>query len=130
MADKETREYGAKIGNDYWSTNGVRMELGHSINGSGPHAFGGAEEWPCLRIEIGFEVGQEKRMALVAGWITQLLRAEGVICSLRQAVLDETPTPPQSNRCCSCGRSIIYGRICYKCLENDDTICALDSYPS
>lgn len=42
MADKEKRQYGARIGNDYWSDNGVEIELGHSINGSGPRAFGGA----------------------------------------------------------------------------------------
>lgn len=130
MADKEKRQFGAKIGNDYWSTNGVEIELGHSINGSGEKAFGGAKKWPCLRIQIGFEVGQEEKMELVAGWITQLLRAEGIICNLGQAVLPGTPVDLTSRRCPGCGRKIIYGAVCDKCHEKDGAICALDSYPS
>lgn len=105
--DREVREHGARIARDYFSNNGVRIELGQSINGSGAKAFGGAKRWPCLRVEIGFPEGDEKRMATVAKAIEYVLIKHDVIQNLGDAVLEA------GNRCrggCS---------ICDQCYETE-----------
>jgi hypothetical protein len=39
----------------------MSIHAGFSHNGSGPSAFGGADKWPTVRLEIPFCEGQEDR---------------------------------------------------------------------
>jgi hypothetical protein len=68
------KEFAAMIGNNYRCDNGIKIELGKNSNASGPEAFGAAKEWPCLRLEIPFVVGQEIRMKAIAQILEKKLR--------------------------------------------------------
>lgn len=133
MSDHKTREYGGFQGKSYFSRNAVRIELGKSFNGSGKSAFGGAKDWPTLRVTIPFQVGEEKRMERVADRIGELLEDEYVIsphgcrvCGtkldfaticpdcLPQAV-EERKQSPDQKWCIGCGRHLVYGHVCDKC---------------
>lgn len=59
--------------------NAVTICYGRSINGSGKCAFGGSKEWPCLKVEVGFQEHQADKMLCVGKQIERLLRAEGLI---------------------------------------------------
>lgn len=48
-----------KIGKGCMCDNTHLIEIGYHYNGSGKQAFGGAEKWPSLKIQIDFEEGQE-----------------------------------------------------------------------
>jgi len=79
MTQRITKEFGAVIANDWFSDNGVKIELNESINGSSAEAFGGAKSWPHLTVDIGFQVGQHDVAARIAVLIEEMLRKEGII---------------------------------------------------
>ncbi len=77
--DTEIREFVGKEAKGCKVSNTISIELGKSYNGSGPNAFGGAKEWPYLRIEIPFQVGEEERMKTIADMIEKKLKLSGLI---------------------------------------------------
>lgn len=67
------RTFAGLIGNGCRSTTAVTIEHTHCINGSGGDAFGGASEWPMLRVQIEVQVGEEGILRDIEGDIVKLL---------------------------------------------------------
>ncbi len=61
----EEHTRGARTARNYYSSNGVIIEATRSINGSGPQAFGGAEEWPAVTVRISLPEGRNDLRALL-----------------------------------------------------------------
>lgn len=68
-----------KVGNGELVGNAHHVETSKSYNGSGDDAFGGAEEWPTVRAEIAFQVGEERRALDFARKLTELIKDEFAI---------------------------------------------------
>jgi hypothetical protein len=64
------------IGINCESGNAHHVDIGKSYNGSGDDAFGGATEWPTIRAEIAFQVGEERRAIDFARKLTALIHEE------------------------------------------------------
>jgi hypothetical protein len=79
MTQRITKEFGAVIANNWFSDNGVKIELSESINGSSDQAFGGAKSWPHLTVDVGFQVGQYDVATRIAILIEEILRREDII---------------------------------------------------
>jgi hypothetical protein len=60
-----------KVGRDFETDNAITIEAKHHYNGSGPNAFGGAKQWPHVKLDVGFQEGQE---GLRDEFVTQLRR--------------------------------------------------------
>lgn len=54
-------------------SNAITIEECKHYNGSGPQAFGGAPEWPHLRIDISFREGEEAHRTEILNKIKALL---------------------------------------------------------
>jgi hypothetical protein len=55
-----------KMANNYESDNAIEFECGPNLNGSGPEHFGGAREWPVLKLKVAFQSHEtEKRDRLL-----------------------------------------------------------------
>lgn len=65
-----------RIGNNCMMGNAIQIRAAYHHNGSGPQAFGGAQTWPHLEIQIGASVGEEKRLAGLAQKIAKLIEEE------------------------------------------------------
>lgn len=68
----------------------VAIESGHKKNGSGPQAFGGADTWPCLKVDINFQTGDEQTRDRLEKKLIDFLKQYGVITGdprVREVVL-------------------------------------------
>jgi len=73
---RQTWKRPANIGRGVLSGNGFTLEQAHHYNGSGDDAFGGAEEWPHLKLNLGFEEGQEIEAAAFAEKLMEFIDHE------------------------------------------------------
>lgn len=62
-----------KIGRAMQVESAVTVTLGMSFNGSGPTAFGGAKEWPSLRVICEFEEHDYQKREQVAAELLEVL---------------------------------------------------------
>ena len=65
-----------KVGDNCPTSNAHYVDIGKSYNGSGDDAFGGADEWPTVRAQISFQVGEERRALDFAKKLTELIHRE------------------------------------------------------
>ena len=77
--ERDKREYIGTVGNGCKITGAVSIERAESRNAGAPDAFGGAETWPNLKIEIGFQAGHEAQRDALADNIEYILREAGII---------------------------------------------------
>lgn len=67
-----------KIGRGANYSNAHAIELSYQYNGSGPSAFGGAEKWPVVKLEISFQEGEEAKRAAFVRRLVGFLESEGI----------------------------------------------------
>lgn len=51
----------------------IEIEKHYHYNGSGKQAFGGAEKWPVLTLQIDFETGKEQECNKLAEQLKQFI---------------------------------------------------------
>lgn len=65
-----------KSANNCVFENAHEIERHYHYNGSGRDSFGGAKQWPALKVHISFCVGEEKKRDALAKKIKALIDAE------------------------------------------------------
>jgi hypothetical protein len=76
---RSVKEFGGHLGRDYFCDNAHKIELGVGVNGSGPKAFGGAREWPVLRIKLAFQEGEDDKMRATAALLEEIIKLLGIV---------------------------------------------------
>lgn len=61
---RTTTYKGGLIGIKSDSPNAIEIEAGANYNGSGREYFGGAYNWPSIKMKIGFQVGEDNKRDL------------------------------------------------------------------
>ena len=87
----EEQEFSGYIAKGHLSSNAISFRYGVSINGSGPEAFNGSKTWPCLRVEVPFQEGEEEKMVAVGKLIEAMLRSFGLILDKKGNEQKELP---------------------------------------
>jgi len=82
--DREIQEHIRKgvLGNNAGCSNAHELEIGFSYNGSGKEAFGGADQWPTIKIKIAFPSDRQDLANTIGKelmeWIDERLSREGL----------------------------------------------------
>lgn len=55
----------------------AEISLRHHYNGSGPKAFGGARQWPVVKLELAFNEGEHAKAEKWFNQLSRFLKAQG-----------------------------------------------------
>jgi len=80
----ELQRAGRIAGEGYESAQAVEILLHHNYNGSGSTSFGGANEWPALKLEFYFPAGDYDSAYELASLLTKVCdkfsKEKGLLC--------------------------------------------------
>ncbi len=73
--ESESRwEMPGKFANNCSFSNAGRLEIDRHYNGSGPKAFGGAENWPVVELEFQLQAGEDDKAKRLAAHLRNAVK--------------------------------------------------------
>lgn len=99
--DDRTETLAGKVGNEKQIDNAATIEILQAINGSGAKSFGGAKQWPKLRLEVSFQQGEEDKRDQLIKELKQVV-ADFLYPEPEEPVVDDEP----HEYCVHCGEEI------------------------